>query len=342
VTTSEWRYTRTPIGLIALEELARVLYVWAARGFVPTTIAALSSWALNTSAMGPRVPDPRPAISLMARLGLAYTLEDGGVLPDHGLIKEGYVTERTDRFDQRVVVDILERMLEHSEFRKELRCVFKYFHIKSGLPVVQWRTVPDEMARCPGWIWLQQLGLGEHIENCLIGDERLIPFLLDNGWGTSAVSVDELEERLKLQRERSGMAEEFVVRVERERLRRAGMDDLAEDVERISLRNVGAGFDIRSYDLTGARRYIEVKSSAGPRERFFLSRNEMTRAEEGGDEYWLAWLGWTARLPSGPVDLAWFRNPAGLLRLAIGPWIIEASDLVVARVDSDLDFQTQP
>ena len=60
-----------------------------------------------------------------------------------------------------------------------------------------------------------------------------------------------------------GLAGEIAV-VERERslLRLAGKDDLARQVEHVSqTQGDGLGFDIRSFDLGGRERYLEVKST---------------------------------------------------------------------------------
>jgi hypothetical protein len=65
------------------------------------------------------------------------------------------------------------------------------------------------------------------------------------------MSQAELEERLRLQQKRSELAEEYVVGLERERLRAGGEDELAAEVARVSIVDVMAGFDIRSFEVTG-------------------------------------------------------------------------------------------
>jgi hypothetical protein len=60
-------------------------------------------------------------------------------------------------------------------------------------------------------------------------------------------------------------------------LRAAGRTDLAEQVEWVArTRGDGLGYDVRSYDATGAERWIEVKTTnAGPTTPFFLTPNEL-------------------------------------------------------------------
>ena len=81
--------------------------------------------------------------------------------------------------------------------------------------------------------------------------------------------------------------EERVFHAERARLIAAERADLARKVEWTSQeRGDGAGYDIRSYDLSGEERFIEVKSTkGGPRTDFFLSRNERAFSDEEPERY---------------------------------------------------------
>jgi hypothetical protein len=71
--------------------------------------------------------------------------------------------------------------------------------------------------------------------------------------------------------------EELVVAYERDRLIKLGKSDLADRVEHISQsRGDGAGFDILSFEPSGAERFIEVKTTAfGKYTPFFASINEV-------------------------------------------------------------------
>lgn len=70
--------------------------------------------------------------------------------------------------------------------------------------------------------------------------------------------------------------EEFVVKRERERLSEAGLHDLAQEVEwTADIHGDGVGYDIRSFNLSGAERWLEVKTTRGnARSSFFLTRTE--------------------------------------------------------------------
>jgi hypothetical protein len=79
--------------------------------------------------------------------------------------------------------------------------------------------------------------------------------------------------------------EEFVLRQERRRLAQCGRSDLAEKVLWIAeAEGDGAGYDILSFDRTGAERLLEVKTTCGgERTPFYLTRNEL--AEERSSEF---------------------------------------------------------
>ena len=83
--------------------------------------------------------------------------------------------------------------------------------------------------------------------------------------------------------------ESFVLRFECARLIHAGKDDLAGRIEHVSL-TVGdrEGFDIRSYEVNGKDRLIEVKTTAyGKETPFYLSRNELETSRERARHYHL-------------------------------------------------------
>lgn len=84
-------------------------------------------------------------------------------------------------------------------------------------------------------------------------------------------------EREARNRSLGAAGELFVLNFERARLIGAGKDRLAEKIEHTSCeRGDGEGFDIRSFEESGADRLIEVKTTKYGRETpFFVSRNEL-------------------------------------------------------------------
>jgi hypothetical protein len=83
--------------------------------------------------------------------------------------------------------------------------------------------------------------------------------------------------------------ETFVLAFERARLHQLGKASLADRVEHVSvIQGDGSGFDIRSFEVNGADRLIEVKTTAyGKQTPFFLSRNEVEVSRAGADQYHL-------------------------------------------------------
>lgn len=76
--------------------------------------------------------------------------------------------------------------------------------------------------------------------------------------------------------------EELILNFERARLIHQGREQLAARVEHISLsEGDGLGYDIRSFELQGRDRFIEVKTTAyGKQTPFFVSRNEVVVSHE--------------------------------------------------------------
>jgi hypothetical protein len=102
------------------------------------------------------------------------------------------------------------------------------------------------------------------------------------------------EERFKAiqrSREQKGLAgESWVVNYEKDILRQDGCSELANKVERISQSNIGAGFDVLSYEVDGGEKFIEVKTTALSKLEFFLSSNELNIANEFKRRYWIYFL----------------------------------------------------
>jgi hypothetical protein len=84
------------------------------------------------------------------------------------------------------------------------------------------------------------------------------------------------------------LGEEFVVDLERDRLRRQGRDDLAPHVEWVAdTQGDGIGYDILSFDeRTGAERFVEVKTTAlGKFFPFYVTANEVRCSTACADRY---------------------------------------------------------
>jgi hypothetical protein len=93
--------------------------------------------------------------------------------------------------------------------------------------------------------------------------------------------------------------EERVLVHERANLVMAGRTDLANGIRWVSdIDGDGAGYDIASFDVDGARRLIEVKTTNGwERTPFHITRNELSVAEANQEDWRLLRLYEFARSP---------------------------------------------
>ena len=83
------------------------------------------------------------------------------------------------------------------------------------------------------------------------------------------------------------IGEQFVLNYERQRLREAGREDLAQEVQWISQESVTEGYDILSFEVNGDERWIEVKATAGHGHAFVMTDNEWQTAVEAGGKYYI-------------------------------------------------------
>ncbi|OLO37034.1 hypothetical protein BTR23_14710 [Alkalihalophilus pseudofirmus] len=93
------------------------------------------------------------------------------------------------------------------------------------------------------------------------------------------MNFDELNMRNK---EIGYKGEKFVLKLEKEQL----SSDLAEKIIHVSIEEGdGAGYDILSYDSSGKPKFLEVKTTTGPKETpFYLTENEKAFFEEYKEE----------------------------------------------------------
>jgi hypothetical protein len=81
--------------------------------------------------------------------------------------------------------------------------------------------------------------------------------------------------------------EKLVLNHERQRLIEGGRADLADRVIHVSVvEGDSAGYDIKSFNLGGTERHIEVKTTSGPASNaFYITPNEIAFADTHPDSY---------------------------------------------------------
>jgi hypothetical protein len=315
-------------------ELARLINVWRENGLGPVRPAVLRHWARHTAARTGRPPASEEAIALLLKLRLASVSAAGDLTPAEPLRMAGGCSA-LDRLEPPLNQIVFERMLDVPSFADLIETALAAAEVKAGVAAVSFRNLAPADLSNPAWYWLQQLRLAEHEKGRLVLDPCLSALIVTTAPARRVVSPEELEERLSLQKERACLAEDYVYGLEKLRLAEAGAAHLADDITLVARIDVAAGYDILSFEVSGAPRYIEVKSCAGRRTSFHLTPNERGAAGRERFAYWLAWVGWAMRLPHEAPEVAWFQDPSPLFDGSDPAWSVEPDGLLVRRVGND-------
>lgn len=108
-----------------------------------------------------------------------------------------------------------------------------------------------------------------------IFSEEIESSSLPSKQGISESQFLKIQERRK---EIGRLGEEFVVDYERKNLVEAGNFELATRVKRISIDDIGAGYDVLSFTTTGDEKHIEVKTTIGTGYSFEITINEINKS----------------------------------------------------------------
>ena len=105
---------------------------------------------------------------------------------------------------------------------------------------------------------------------------------------------EELEKQLENSKIIGEIAEDSVVEFEKKRLENEGHIEESRKVCKISMDFVNAGYDVESFLEEQGKIHkirIEVKGSSEKRVEFYWSRNELKKAKEYGEKYWIYFVG---------------------------------------------------
>jgi hypothetical protein len=182
-------------------------------------------------------------------------------------------------------------------FKKETKECLKCFEKSEKKETFTWSAVDGQPFGKYHWIvpYLEQLDLlWRRKQNLTVRKEyttAVAEFISEpKGW-TEKQHFEYMMEKKEL----GDLAEDLIRKWEVERLENAGHAVEAHCVKLISKLDVGAGFDIKSFNGKSKgmhfNRFIEVKGSKGPGMRFFWSENEMKVAKDLGDKYWIYYQG---------------------------------------------------
>ncbi|GAP76979.1 hypothetical protein W04_3558 [Pseudoalteromonas sp. SW0106-04] len=96
------------------------------------------------------------------------------------------------------------------------------------------------------------------------------------------------QEREKSNRALGAAGEKLVLENEKRYLEEQGKSKLARAVEYVAETDPAAGYDIKSFDVDGKEKFIEVKTTKGPKETpYYISSNEVEVSKAHQDSYWV-------------------------------------------------------
>lgn len=105
------------------------------------------------------------------------------------------------------------------------------------------------------------------------------------------MSIEELEYKMKIDKEIGDVAEKIILEYEKNRLKQESAISESSLVQIISSTDVSAGYDIESFDGKTAdlefNRHIEVKGSRRNDLSFYWSAGEIEKAKEMENSYWI-------------------------------------------------------
>ncbi|MDZ4817602.1 MAG: DUF3883 domain-containing protein [Planctomycetota bacterium] len=102
------------------------------------------------------------------------------------------------------------------------------------------------------------------------------------------ISPEQLKKILIACDEIGALGEQAVLVRERKRLTKLGFYDKAKKVERVSLKSIGEGYDILSFEDDGiTKRYLEVKATSGRGYTVDISQGEWNAAKRLGGQYYV-------------------------------------------------------
>jgi hypothetical protein len=205
--------------------------------------------------------------------------------------------------------------------RKAMKEFVKKLSPDAASGEIMWSAIDSEPLGEIEWLrdHLVQLGVltaTEHLFRVAPDYKETVSQFLDGG---GDFTEQQMEISLREKRLLGSIAESFVFNFEKKRLLSLGHKLESACVQQISKLRVNAGFDVSSFDGASKglahNRFIEVKGSGKTTVRFVWTRNEMQKASDLGDKYWIYFVGGIERnnnlVTREPVML---QNPHAILK----------------------------
>lgn len=268
---------------------------------------------LSISGRSDRIP--QPDLYFEIALGLGLINENGDNIELTTLGKELYVASSGPPYDRlkRDQIQILApEILMHPELEEILIQALEsmFPNEANGLQIMPGDISITEPAFI-GLKILQVVGFAHYNNGVIVLTNESLRELRNILGETAPLGEDDFWQIQQEINNRAKKAEEYVLQFEHHRLIQAGCKELSRMVTRVSKYDVGAHYDIHSFEENAQPRYIEVKSSSGPHLNFIWSLAERRFAKLKGKAYWLYFVPRAQDLPDFRHGLILIRDPEG-------------------------------
>jgi len=266
---------------------------------------------LTMSGRSDRIPQPALYVEVAVNLGLITGSDDSLVLTPLGLeMLQASTVPPYDRLNPNQVRILAPEIIGHPELQDIIAEALATMHPISPSAVgTLFAAVPLSTETILGLKLLSATGFASSNDATIeISGDRLRELRLLLGDRVPTTEEDFRKTQQKIE-ERARDAEIFVMEFERSRLVESGCPDLGAMVTRVSEFDVGAHYDIHSFEEDGSPRFIEVKSSTNLHPTFVWSRYERAFAKSKGPAYWLYFVPRAQYLPDRKNGLYIIRDP---------------------------------
>jgi hypothetical protein len=213
------------------------------------------------------------------------------------ITKLGKDISKNINFDEKFNHDIIEQCLTNNHFSSILIPILEKFEINKQNKLWAERSTVFELFKNTNNMDLLNILYNVkfliHEEMISVNSSYVDNFIITQTIKNQRPqSQSELDDLLLKQKLIGQYAEKIVLNYEKKRLTDLGYIEQAKRVKQISIENTKKGYDIESFngiesDDIFPDRFIEVKGTTGKKLSFFWSENEIEKAKEFLNEYWI-------------------------------------------------------
>lgn len=150
------------------------------------------------------------------------------------------------------------------------------------------------------------------------------------------ISPEKLKKIIEEQDKIGKCAELEIMNYEKSRL--SSRNDLLSAIQHQSLKNVSAGYDIKSFTLSEnsevIERFIEVKAISNLEQKFYLTRNELETSRKFGLKYYLYLLPVIGKYKFDLTNLIIIQDPSNII-FNSDIWMVECEQFLIKKVEEE-------